>query len=136
MASELRVEAFLNFAWMSLAAVLVCLWFRYRDEDNSSRRRQIVAIVILVAILFPVISVSDDLFAIQNAAEVDNCQRRDHLVPSNAHPVLPVIAAVLTSLHSALSLGFLQYVAPRNLPLYAVDQPDLAAIQNRPPPMA
>jgi hypothetical protein len=132
------VELFLNLAWLAVALAMVCLWFCDRNrshfEKQSDMRRQLVAIAVLVAILFPVISVSDDLLAIQNASEADNYLRRDHLVPSDAHPVQPVSCVVPPMLFAGLGMVFLRFVAPGILPVQKLAHPELAAIDNRPPP--
>jgi hypothetical protein len=48
---------------------------------GATRRTQMVALAVLILILFPVISVTDDLQAIQNPAEVDSCLRRERSKP-------------------------------------------------------
>ena len=121
--SALRMELFLNLAWVALAALMFCLWLRFAshtgpDRRIENRRAQFVALAVLLLILFPVISVTDDLQALQNPAETDTCQRRNHIV-SNAHSIFPTRIA-----------------APGRLPAPVIDHPALAPIQNRPPPAA
>lgn len=130
------MEIFLNFAWLTLALFLVCLWFGSPNRRQGQRRRQIIALALLVAVLFPVISVSDDLMAVQSATEVDNCQRRDHLVSSDAHPVVPLISFVSQLLVADAAFHFLHFISPGDLPMNAPHQPERSAIQNRPPPAA
>jgi hypothetical protein len=72
------MELFLNSAWALLAVAIVYLWLRLGRRAVSERQMSFVALVMLIVILFPVISVSDDLWSIQNPAETDTCQRRDH----------------------------------------------------------
>ncbi len=130
------MEVFLNLAWVSVAMVLACLWLRWGDRDGASRRRQIVALAILIAILLPVISVSDDLMAMQNATETDSVQRRDHLVAGGAHIVLPFVAVLSVAIFGGLPFGFQRFVSPGTLPHPALQSPERTAIQNRPPPAA
>lgn len=130
------MEIFLNLAWAVLAVVLVGLWLRTGSRIGHSRRSQIIAIAVLIAILFPVISVSDDLMAIQNPAETDNCQRRDHLAPANTHPVQFLAATEPPPIITGVAYGFLRYVSPRRLAQRAIDLPALTSISNRPPPAA
>lgn len=127
------MELFLNLAWSAVAAAIVCLWLRSEGRSNPDRRRQLIAIAVLIAILFPVISVSDDLLAIQNPSEVDNYLRRDHLVPSNT-PVQPMLAIVVPMIFAGLGLGFLRFIAPNLLPILQPEHPELAGKYNRPPP--
>jgi hypothetical protein len=134
------MELFLNLAWVVLAALMFCLWLRFSPLTGPQgrivdRRMQFVALAVLIAILFPVISVTDDLQAIQNPAETDSCQRRDHVV-SSAHSIFPAVAALPVPAFAELSFGILRFVAPGRLPAPLIDLPALASIQNRPPPAA
>lgn len=130
------MEIFLNLAWAAVSLVLVSLWFRYGNTENMSRRRQIVALAILIAILLPVISVSDDLMAMQNATETDTCLRRDQFLPAHAHTLLPFVAVLTPAFFDALHLGPLGRMAPHALPTVSRLQPEIPALQNRPPPAA
>ena len=133
------MELFLNLAWVIVAAVIVCLWLQGEKGGNSSnpnRRRQLIAIAVLIAILFPVISVSDDLMVLQSASEADNYLRRDHLVFPDIHPVQPMLAFMAPAIFGGLSFGFLRFVAPCHLPVQKPQHPELAGIDNRPPPAA
>jgi hypothetical protein len=127
------VEIFLNLAWAALAVALVVLWLHIGCRMDQSRRCQIIAIAVLIAILFPVISVSDDLMAVQNPAETDNCQRRDHLASGDVHLLLTAAIEPPPILTGA-ALGFVQYVSRGRLALRVVARPALTSIENRPPP--
>jgi hypothetical protein len=130
------MELFLNFAWTLLAIAIVGLWFRLGRPGRpgrSDRRLQVIALVMLLAILFPVISVSDDLWSIQNPAETDTYQRRDHFSPIS-HLNFDFAGAIPLPVFAGMSLGYQRFAAPRSLPLLAVDNPAFEAIQNRPPP--
>lgn len=130
------MEIFLNLVWASVAALLVCLWLRFGEWDGTERRRQIIAVGVLIAILLPVISVSDDLLAMQRATETDTCQRRDQYLASNAHTVLPFVAVLPPAVFDGLQFGFIRYIAPSALPTTSLSRPECAALQNRPPPAA
>lgn len=127
------MELFLNLAWLAVAAAIVCLWLRSEGRNTPDRRRQLIAIAVLIAVLFPVISVSDDLLAIQNPSEVDNYLRRDHLAPPNT-PVQPMLAVVVPMIFAGLGLGFSRFIAPSLLPIVKPEHPETAGIYNRPPP--
>jgi hypothetical protein len=128
------MELSLNLAWLTVAGTMVCLWLRNGGNAESDRRLQLIAIAVLVAILFPVISVSDDLLAVQNASETDNYLRRNHLVPSDTHPVHPVLAVAVPIVSSGLGLAFSRFIAPQLLPVHPPKHPELAEIDSRPPP--
>jgi hypothetical protein len=134
------MELFLNLAWVVLAAAMYCLWLRIAPRAGPERRirdwrMQFVALAVLLLILFPVISVTDDLQAIQNPAEADTCLRRDHVV-SNAHSIFPAAAALPLPVFAEFSFGIQRFLAVGCLPGPVVDHPAMASIQNRPPPAA
>lgn len=131
----MTMELVLNLAWALSAIVMVCLWLRYGHHANAGQRHQIVALAVLILILFPVISVTDDLQVVQNPAEVDTCLRRHHVV-SNSHSIFPSAAALPLPAFAQLPFGFLQMVAPGQLSAPVVPHPGLDSIQNRPPPVA
>jgi hypothetical protein len=129
------MELFLNFAWAVLAIVIICLWLKIERRDHADLRLPFIALVMLIVILFPVISVSDDLQSLQNPAETDTCQRRDYLAPC-PHCIFPAIAVLHEPDFAGLTLGFQRFTAPLNLPPLVIDNPALDAIQSRPPPTA
>ena len=129
------MELALNFAWALSSAVFFGVWLRHSRHIGADRCMQLVALAVLVLILFPVISVTDDLQAMQNPAEADCCLRRDQVV-CNAHSIFPSTVAVLQLDLPELSFAFVQLAAISNLPAPVVDHPALAPIQNRPPPVA
>src|SRR5579863_7791331 len=118
--SGVRMELILNLAWALSAIGIVCLWLRFGHHANAGRRTQIVALAVLILILFPVISVTDDLQAVQNPAEVDACLRRCHVI-ANPHCIFPAVAALPLPDFDAPSIGFLQLIAPGHILAPVVD---------------
>ena len=129
------MEFVLNFAWFFLAAALVALWLRWAPREGANRRLQFVSLLMLIVILLPAVSMTDDLLAAQNPAEVDSCLRRDHEYAS-PHFLFPYIAAPPLPVFRGNSLQLLGRVAVSAFPVPAADSPALWAIQNRPPPSA
>jgi hypothetical protein len=129
------MELFLNFTWMIVAIISGCLWLRLGRRAIADRRMSFVGLVMLIVILFPVISVSDDLWSIQNPAETDTCQRRDHLASSH-HCLFPALTALPQPTFAELNFEFRHLDALFEIPSRAVDNPALFPIQNRPPPAA
>ena len=129
------MELFLNSAWAVIAMVIVFLWLRLGRRAKVETHLSLVALVMLIVILFPAISVSDDLWSLHNPAETDTYQRRDHL-GSCPHSIFPVISALPVTAAAELSFGFHGFVAPLSPAMVAVENPALAPIQNRPPPSA
>jgi hypothetical protein len=133
--SVLKMELFLNLAWVLLAALMFCLWLRLAPRAGASPRMQLVALAVLVAILFPVISVTDDLQATLNPAESDCSLRRGHAT-SSPHSICPPVAALPLPPTADLSFGMLRMTNLGSLHAPAFDHPALAPIENRPPPVA
>ncbi len=130
------MEVFFNFAWAALALAIVLSWLRSRKRTPHGRWLQIVSLGVLIAVLFPVISVSDDLMAAQNPAETDSCQRRDHLVAPGVHPELHAVLGTPGTFFEGPSLGQPYPAALDRRPIPASDPPQIPATQNRPPPTA
>ena len=127
------MELFLNIGWALVALVLVCQWLKFGKGGKQDRRLSFIALAMLIVILFPVISVSDDLWSIQNPAETDSLQRREHRA-SCPHAIFPVIAALPALAFTGLDTCFRQFVPIPHLDVLTVDNPALDGIQNRPPP--
>jgi len=127
------METILNLAGALLAGVLMCLWVRYAPRRGASRRTQVAALAMLILILFPVISVTDDLQAAQNPADVAVYLRRGHTAGSQ-HSIFPVVAILPGVSFAGLFFGYQRLAAPSSLPIPTVDNPALTSIQNRPPP--
>jgi hypothetical protein len=134
------METILNLVWALLAALMFGLWLRFAPcpgltRRADSRRMQFVALAALILLLFPVISVTDDLQAIQNPAETDSCQRRDHVCVT-PHAIFPAVATLPLPAFAGLSFAYLRLTTPSSLLAPDVANPAMASIQNRPPPAA
>ncbi len=127
------MELTLNLAWMMLAALMVWRWMRQAPRESESRRTELIALVAIILILLPIISVTDDLIAGQSLAETSSCQRKDHLcadTTSTHHPVqdlsLPVCALIRP--------GYLMVALLDDLPTASAKTLAVASVQIRPPP--
>ncbi len=135
------MEILSNLIWITVALALWGLWLVRGRSARSTPRScgiagQLTALATLTLILLPVISVSDDLHAAQNPAEVERtCVRSDqHLIRPDA--VQPAPAAL------AIFISFLLLASPRtiaflNPPSPAVRGP-VAHVRvpvSRPPPI-
>jgi hypothetical protein len=128
------MELILNFVWALLATLMIWLWMRHAPCEGA-RRTQLVALAVVILILLPVISVTDDLQALQNPVELNCCARRQHAA-SGSHSIFPATATLPPPVFAELSFGFLRFAARGNRPAPLVELPALASIQNRPPPAA
>lgn len=127
------MELALNLAWALLAVSTLGLWLRF--GPRTERQRQFVALTMLLLILFPVISVTDDLQLPLNPAEADCCLRRDQVV-TNPNSILPFISGLPEACLTCLFSGSPRLVALGTLSLPMMDEPALAPIQGRAPPAA
>ncbi len=130
------MELILNLGWALLALWMLCAWVRTAPRRNSDRRVQIVALAIVILILLPAISVTDDLVAARNPAEIDCCARRNHDHAFSLHSIQPAAAALPAPTFTVISLAFVGMAAPGNFPSPFIENPSLAPIQNRPPQAA
>jgi len=79
------VEILLNLAWVVCSCCLIGSWLRHRRSNPAPFRMQALALASVVLLLLPVISLSDDLMAMQGAVETDSAMRRV-LQPDHDHP--------------------------------------------------
>jgi hypothetical protein len=128
------MELFLNSAWAFVAFVSLCLWLRFEKREKRQRWLPFVALAMLLVLLFPVISVSDDLWAMQNPAEVDSAVRRDH-VPGAHYAHFPAVA-LPEAAFSGVALVADRSIAPSFHHAPPAQSPFAHAIQSRPPPAA
>ena len=129
------MELFLNLAWLLMALILISLWVLLKPQAEERRRNSVIALAMLIVVLFPVVSVSDDLWSVQNPAESDTSLRRDHLSPS-AHAAFPVVLgspeAIFCGLENTLVFNRVLHQRPLITPQSRLPE----SIQNRPPPTA
>lgn len=128
------MELFLNLAWLLVAGVLVYLWIEGGGRSNPHWRSQLIVVAVLITILFPVISMSDDLLAVQNTFEADNYLRRDHLIAPNGNLIQPALAMVAAVILAGFGLAFMGFTAPRRRSAEKPRRPHITNICNRPPP--
>jgi hypothetical protein len=132
------MELALNLVWAMLAAVMIRLWVGHAKREGANRLGQCIALALILSILFPVISVTDDLQLLQNPAESDiynPCTRRDHAVASQ-YSTCSAGAALPSPVFAGQPFGFLSLPIPSIPALTAVDNPALTAFHDRPPPVA
>ena len=77
------MELFLNVVWLSVSILMVIFCGRSnRQGDTKLSWSAGVALCLLLVLLFPVISMTDDLQALTAPAEVEHMMRRQHDAPS------------------------------------------------------
>ncbi len=88
------METVLNLLWLALALTALAHWItRARsDSPEHSKALRLTALVMLLVLLFPVISLTDDLQASAALAESERAGTR--ISPNDAHPVPPATPAL------------------------------------------
>lgn len=101
------MELILNALWAILAVIGLLSVLRSSGHSPARRRSQLFAIAMVLTILFPAISISDDLWAAQHPLEEDGWFRR-HDQTAQPHTLAQEHApALLTSIFHAPGLAFL-----------------------------
>ncbi|MFC5863294.1 hypothetical protein ACFPT7_13400 [Acidicapsa dinghuensis] len=128
------MEILLNITWAVCSLILVGFWLRSGVASSQPRRTQLFALSMAVLLLLPVISLSDDLLAMQAPAETDTCVRRvqqlDNLHPATLLPALP------SRVYVPALIGFVSVQLPsrQNDVVPSFQLP--SAMDSRPPPQA
>ncbi|MGB8259679.1 MAG: hypothetical protein WCE75_04990 [Terracidiphilus sp.] len=128
------MELALNLAWLLLAAAMLELWAVVSARAGRRTALQLAALAVVLVILFPVISVTDDLQAAQCAAETECCARRDHA--GCAHHAAPALAVLPAPSFCSLARRPESSKAIAASAAHFPCPPLLPAHQNRPPPAA
>lgn len=136
------MELLSNLIWAAVALVLWTLWMMRRRGTRDAGlcpgiQAQLIALAVLTLILLPVISVSDDLQASQNPAEIDRTSVRNDqhvLQPDTVRPFSGALAAVISCfpLSYPRTIAFLRSPALRRGEQIA----DVRVLDSRPPPAA
>jgi hypothetical protein len=88
------MELFLNLTWLGLSAALVWGYFTFAHSAPPKRKwLAVVALALLILVLLPAISMTDDLAAINNPGETDHIFRRNG-APLPPHTDVVVVAIV------------------------------------------
>jgi hypothetical protein len=100
------VELLLNFLWLSLSLALVLTWVRaVRHGHTKHTWSAFVALALLLLLLLPVISMTDDLVAMENRAELEHVVRRSEMPLLHlAHDTAALLDTGLLAL--SLLIGF------------------------------
>jgi hypothetical protein len=135
------VELLLNLLWLSVSVSLVFLWTRaIRLGHTRISWNTLAALALLLVLLLPVISMTDDLVAMAAPLEDDHPVRRGEM-PLLHLDQIPAAPFDVVALAALLLLG-LAFLATRLSRLVSVSHPatQLAgfarAMAMRPPPLA
>jgi hypothetical protein len=135
------VELLLNFLWLSLSLALVLIWIRAaRHGHTKPTWSALVALALLLVLLLPVISMTDDLVAMDGPSEYEHVVRRGempllHLTHDTAALLDTGLLAVLLFLGFAILFSRLSRFTMRFSPRILSDA-FVRTTGVRPPPMA
>ena len=133
------MELLFNLLWVGLSIGLIGLWLlsRRRWQDDALRpgsHIQIAALAIVIVILLPVVSLTDDLLACTAPAEVEHLVRRDLLDHvDNDLQAASIVAAALVSLQNASELQTISKLKP-SIEIGTPREESLSIMGIRPPP--
>ena len=134
------LELLFNFVWAMLSVSLGFLWIGGLRHVPARTKRldtrvQLLALAILIVVLLPVISMTDDMQAM-STAEIEHVTRRADLLPSAEQPL-----DIIASLDVRLFPNRLFF----DLPIFARVEPSIENLRrqygsfrqlaNRPPPV-
>ena len=101
------METFLNLVWLAVTVAAIWLWrFRWtvsRRNQKHSTRMEAAAMVCFLALLFPVISLTDDLHPETVAVDASSGKRNACLIAASA----PHVRAATVSTGSQLLFGMI-----------------------------
>jgi len=98
--TKIRLEHFLNFVWMLVSVLLVVHWTRAAKASTSVRQVALALIVLalLIVILMPVISATDDLTAMSSLLEPEHSE---HVTRRGEMPLLELAQGAVSPLEFA-----------------------------------
>jgi hypothetical protein len=129
------MEVVLNLGWMAMATAMCWLWTQRARREGSRRSTQMVSLALVLATMFIVITMYDDMAMAQNPAETRCFQREDDLGAHAHTPHYPTVALSPT-LAAEPSFNTFRSAVVGNFIVPTVERPFLSSIQNRPPPAA
>lgn len=104
------LELICNFAWLTTGAILA--WqLAVARQDRSRVAVRVIAVVCLMLVLFPVISLSDDL-STPEAALIDVGHSFDQSAGNRAVDHAGSVAVALATSAAAIRLQFLHFAEP------------------------
>ena len=129
------MELSLNLGWVALAALMCWLWVRHARREGVGRWVQAISLALVLATMFTVITMYDDMAMAQNPAETRRFQREEDSC-GHAHAPLHPAVVLAPTLAAELRFDTFRYAVVGRVLAPTVELPFLSSIQNRPPPAA
>lgn len=115
---------------------MLLYWMRNPVRNRMPRKVQFLSLAMVVALLLPVISLSDDLMAMQGPSETDSCVRRVLHVEGGHPSVIPASTALPEQIFIALSIGGYALVSVDASHQAVPSVLLMRSLYSRPPPQA
>lgn len=128
------MELALNLGWLALAITMCWLRLRHARREGPRRQVQFIALALILAIMFAVIPMYDDMAMAQNPAET-SCFAHEDFSSVRAHVMLHPVDNFSQSLDSEVSSEVIYLGVVGDHPAQVLRSPSLRSIQNRPPPV-
>lgn len=132
------MELLLNLVWLVTSVSLVAAWiWSIRKGYIEFEWATLIALILLIVILFPVISMTDDMVMMRAPAEVEHMMRRSEapLAPVAMLGLLGALAALVLIAVSMTALRFYSQICSRVFAAKLLDG-FIRAFGVRPPPAA
>jgi hypothetical protein len=130
------MEIVLNIAWLLCSLGLIWFWTRSSGSGRVPRKTQVMALAMVVLLLLPVISLSDDLMAMQGPAETDTCMRRAYHSDEGHPSIAPASFALPELAFAFVPLSGYAQVAVQSTSLAPATPVLVRSLDRRPPPQA
>ena len=134
------MELLLNLVWASFSVILIGIWLRRATSTRVSGKlnahAQILALMLVVLLLLPAISMSDDLMAAQSPAETDSALRRSVDADFGHHAIYPTSFALPEQITADVSITGLTQEAVLTEHVTLPASFHTTALDCRPPPQA
>lgn len=130
------MEIILNLAWALCSVTLAWLWIRNAESNPVPRHAQLLALAMVMLVLLPAISLSDDRMAMQGPAETDTCVRRALHLDEGHPPVVPVSFAQPEQIFASLPWNGYAQMAIQTIRLAPAPPLLDRSLDRRPPPQA
>jgi hypothetical protein len=133
------VETFFNLAWIAISLALGIVWLTgYRRSGHkvsmSTLRVQCIALGVLILILLPVVSLSDDMQTMMATSEMEHVSRRIDVLPVQEQPAqLPLPLLGFLNIHVSFHLRTFAQLEPVYAGMRTLEG-FLRQMANRPPP--
>lgn len=101
------MELFLNLMWLTTSILLLAGWiWSIHKGYIEFEWTTFIALALLIVILFPAISMTDDMVVMKAPAEIE------HMLRSSERPLAPVAILGFLSAFAAIGLSILKAAAP------------------------